>query len=170
MSRWGWAEAHRLASREAGPDWLRPLSAAVPWLVLFVAFATVYSLGGVFTSAKGTLFSLPEGGSGDVAETSAVALAMPSEQGTIVFFDDTRYLLDDDSQAEKLGRALGDRAERLERPTLLVVADASVRGGDLVKLAGIARRNRVRRIMFAENRRAAGAAGEKGISPETAGR
>ena len=154
MSRLGWSDGFRAAAApgEMWPIWLRPLSVAVPWATVGLLFAMIVMIGGVLTSAEGVLFDLPEKGVGDVAETSAAALVLPTAQGTVVFFDDTRYVLGDEGQMAKFGIQLKDRVSLSDAPTLLVLADRRVKTGELMKVAAVARQSQVRRILFAEKR------------------
>lgn len=152
MNRWGWFDAHAAAEREFIPRWLRPLSAAVPWVTVLLLFMMMYVMGGAFTTSEGALFSLPEKGVGDVADASAVALVLPAKQGTLVFFDDTRYLLEDEAQLAMFGAQLKERVALAEAPTLLVLADRRVSIGDLMKLAAVAKENHVAKTLFAEKR------------------
>ncbi len=154
MSRWGWSDNMRAAAApgELWPKWLRPLSAAVPWVTVGLLFAMVHMLGGTLTTAEGALFDLPDSGVGDIAETAAAAIVLSTAQGTVVFFDDTRYVLGDEGQMAKFGDQLKERVSLAEAPTLLVLADRRVKGGELLKIASVARKNHVRRVMFAEKK------------------
>lgn len=149
MSSWGWK--NRRHGREYVPHWLRPLSVAVPWLTVGLLFMMLYLMGGTFTSAEGTLVALPRSSVGDISSYSAVALVLPTAHGTLVFFDDTRYVLEDDVQMDMFATQLKDRmaASPEENTTLLVLADMRVRHGDLLRFAAIARQSDVRQVLFA---------------------
>ena len=79
-----------------------------------------------------------------------VALVMSKQRETLVFFDDGRYTLGDEVSAAAFGEHLGDRASKVERKTLLVLADRRVASGELMKLSGIVRRSGINRVLFAE--------------------
>ena len=149
MSKWGWSVEVRAAPHELWPKWLKPLSILAPWLSTGLLLAMIVMIGGVLTTAEGTLFELPEKGAGDVADTSAAALVMSTEQGTVVFFDDTRYVLSDEGQMAKFGDQLHERMNLSDTSTLLLLADRRVKGGELLELAELAKRSGARRILFA---------------------
>lgn len=136
---------------------LKPFCAAVPWITLGVLVLQMHLVSGVFTLSGGVLFDLPEGGMAEDAATGLVALAMPSKSETLVFFDDARYMLGDDSSAEAFCEQLAERSGRTNEKTLLVLADRRVAGGDLMRLARLARKSGVGKILFAEKRDSAGA-------------
>lgn len=150
MIPWGW-----LTDRDRSPGahalgWLRPLSAAVPWVTVLLLLQMLVLVGGTFTSAKGVLFDLPEGELAEGAGTKLVALVMPMPHETLVFFDDARYTLGDEVSSEAFVAQLAERAAKLGEKTVLVLADRRVAGGELMKLAGIIRRGGIERVLFAE--------------------
>ena len=122
-----------------------------PWISLGILAMTIWVMGGTLTGREGVAFNLPEGAVGDVADTTMSVLVVPAQQGTLVFFDDTRYVFDDGRQMEEFTAQLSRRASAAERPALLVLADRRVKGGELMKLAEIAKKQGVGKILFAEN-------------------
>ena len=71
---------------------------------------------------------------------------------TLVFFDDSRYVLDDVSSSRALAEHLAERVARSESKTLLVLADRRVHGGDLMDLAAVAKRGGATKVLFAQKR------------------
>lgn len=136
---------------------LKPFCAAVPWITLGVLLLQMHLVSGAYTLSGGVLFDLPEGGVAEDASTSLVALAMPSKSETLVFFDDARYMLGDDVSAESFCEQLAERSGRTDEKTLLVLADRRVAGGDLMRIAALARKAGVSKILFAEKSRQGGA-------------
>ena len=112
----------------------------------------MHYVGGTFTSAKGVLFDLPEAGLAEGEATELVALVMPMPHETLVFFDDSRYVLGDASSAAALREHLAERLGRTANRTMLVLADRRVSGGELMKFATIARRGGVSKVLFAERK------------------
>ena len=98
------------------------------------------------------LFDLPEAGLADGETTGLVALVMPMSHETLVFFDDSRYLLGDEASMRAFGENLSLRTDKSPTKTLLVLADRRVAGGELMRLASVARSNSVERILFAEKK------------------
>jgi len=155
VTRWGWSDS-RAAKYSSGIGWLRPLSAAVPWMTIGVLLMMIYMVSGTFTTAGGVLFDLPAPGLQEGAETQLVALVMPTPKAysreTLVFFDDARYVLGDEASESAFANQLAERAGKTGDTTLLVLADRRVPGGELMRLAAIARRNGVERLLMAERR------------------
>lgn len=151
MNAWGWSRGRTQGIWRYGPVWMRPFLAAVPWITVGFCFLLLFLLGGTFTVAKGVLFDLPD--SAALAEgeaTRMVALVLPQPHETLVFFDDARYRLGDVDSMRRLAEHFQERSAKLDRKTLLVLADRRVAGGELMKLASIARLNGISRILFAE--------------------
>lgn len=156
MSPWKWTPERTQGIWKYGPAWIKPALVAVPWITVGLLLLMLHMIGGSLTSAEGVLFDLPESGATDLANTSLVALVMPMPRETLVFFDDARYSVGDDLSFSAFGDHLADRADKSERKTLLVLADRRVAGGDLMKIASIARRSGVERVLFAEKKSGGG--------------
>ena len=146
---WGWTPERTLGIWRHGAAWLRPVAAAAPYVTVVLLLLMLHIAGGALAAAKGVLFDLPDAGLVDGAATKLVALMLPRDHETLVFFDDSRYVLADETSLRALGENLSARTERDESKTLLVLADRRVSGGDLMKFAAVARRNGVARILFA---------------------
>ncbi len=152
MSPWCWTPERTLGIWRYGARWLRPFSAAVPWLTVLVLLMMLRFVSNTMTAAKGTLFELPDTGLAEGEATGLVALAIPHAHETLVFFDDSRYVLDDASSVRALGEHLAERVSRSESKTLLVLADRRVHGGDLMDIAAVAKRGGAAKVLFAQKR------------------
>ena len=150
MSSWGWSPERAQGIWRHGAVWMRPVVAAAPWLTVILLLLMLSVVGGTFTSSKGVLFDLPEGALDEGEATGLVALIMPTDHETLVFFDDARYLLGDATSTKALGDHLAESVRRSGDKTLLVLADRRVAGGELMKFSGIARRGGVEKVLFAE--------------------
>lgn len=150
MSPWGWKPERTLGIWRHGALWTRPLVAAAPYLTILTLLVLFHFVGGRLTSEKGVLFDLPEGAMSDGEATEMVALVFPMPHETLVFFDDSRYVLGDDASARSLGENLSERVRRSVSKTLMVLADRRVTGGELMKLAELARASGAARVLFAE--------------------
>ncbi|MBO7683978.1 MAG: hypothetical protein J6T51_04555 [Kiritimatiellae bacterium] len=149
---WGWTPERTLGIWRHGAAWTRPASAAVPFLTVLLLLLMLHFVGGTLTSARGVLFDLPESGLGEGEATGLVALVMPMPHETLVFFDDSRYLLGDEASLRSLGENIALRADKSSSRTLLVLADRRVAGGELFRLAAVARRSGISRMLFAEKK------------------
>lgn len=156
MSPWGWTPARSPGIWRHGAAWLRPAVAAVPYLTVGLLLILLRFVSGTLTAAEGTLFELPDATPTDVVGEAPVALMMPIPRDTLVFFDDTRYLMGDEASLRALGEQLASRFARRAGGALLVLADRRVAGGELMRLAALAKANGVARILFAEKRAEAG--------------
>lgn len=128
---------------------MKALSAIAPWIAVALLLAMLAMIGDAFTVSEGTAFELPAHHLDDTSEIGAAAVAMPSGRGMLVFFDDTRYVLDDPSQAEKLRAQIRERMDGAAAKTLLVLADGRSSAADLMKLAKTAREGGAAKILFA---------------------
>ena len=72
---------------------------------------------------------------------------MPMPHETLVFFDDGRYTMGDETSAAAFCSHLEDRLSRLDRKTLLVLADRRVATGEIMKIAALARRSGVESVL-----------------------
>ena len=151
-SEWGWRRTETPALWRSGPQWLKPLTVAIPWITVGMALLMIHLLSGTLTAAEGVLFDLPDSGLSDGDTTSLVALVTPMKSETLVFFDDTRYSLNDGVSAAAFGEQLSDRTAKADRKTLLVLADRRTTAADVMKIAALARMNGVLRILFANRR------------------
>lgn len=152
MTDWGWRPERTMGIWRHGAGWTRPIVAAAPYLTVLLLLLQFFLISGVLTVEKGVLFDLPEQGMDEGAATDLVALVVPMRHETMVFFDDSRYLLGDAASVRTLGEHVAARASRSELKSLLILADRRVSGGDLMTLAAVLRRNGIKRLLFAEKR------------------
>lgn len=156
MSPWGWTPERSLGIWRHGAVWLRPFAAAVPYLTVGLLVVLLRLVSGTLAASEGVLFDLPDAAPTDAVGESPVALVMPTPRETLVFFDDARYLTGEEASMRALGEQLAERFARREEKTLLVLADRRVAGGELMRLAALAKANGVGRVLFAEKRAGAG--------------
>ena len=155
---WGWRPAQAEGIWRHGARWTKPLFAAVPWITLVLLLVMFGILGDRLTAAPGVVFDLPAPVGRQSAVTGTTMLVLPSanlgeDGGTLVFFDDARYVLGDPQSVALLREQLLARVqEDAARASLLVLADRRVMSGDLLQLVGIARASGVQRVQIAERR------------------
>jgi len=130
------------------------LSAVAPWATLALLLAMFAFVHGRLTLGSGVDVALPDAEASDaVAPAALVALALPAgDGGLLVFFDDARYSLDDDSGVQAFASRLSERAAADESGRLALLADKRVSAGDLMKLMGVARRCGIRNVQILEKR------------------
>ncbi|MBO7207810.1 MAG: hypothetical protein J6W10_09405 [Kiritimatiellae bacterium] len=165
MRQWGWSRTRQeYLGRKSLPIWLRSLSAAVPWITMLILFMTVSKIDGTFFLDEGTLIDLPDG-AGDISRCHAVAYVSHTDEGGLIFFDDTRYVLNNPSQMDKFSRVLFERLSyvpssnyaedndsELSVPTLLLLIDRRITLDDQMHIVRIAKKSGVGRIMIAERK------------------
>lgn len=156
MTSWGWRES-RMAHGADRLAWLRPFSSTVPWITIGVLLLMFHFIGGTFTSAEGVLFDLPSPGLAEGENTRLIALVMPmsrehSLRETLVFFDDARYVLGDQASEAAFVSQLSERSSKTGDRTLLLLADRRVAGGELMRLAALAKGTGIDRLLFAERK------------------
>lgn len=100
----------------------------------------------------GIVFELPDSGVDEGELTGLVALVVPLANDTMVFFDDSRYMVSESGWKEAFLEHLSDQSARREQHTLMVLADRRVSAEVLMNLASLAKRSGVSKVMFAEKR------------------
>ena len=152
MNGWEWMPERTQGIWRHGAPCLKPLAAAAPFLSVLLLVLQFHLSGGTFTTAKGVLFDLPAPGIAEGESTDLTALMMAMPLKTLVFFDDSRYILGDDASVKAFGEHHAERIGKTENKTLLVLADRRVEGGELMKFAAVVRRHGVSRVLFAEKK------------------
>jgi len=156
MSPWGWRPQRTDGIWRFGAPAMRPFIAAAPWVTVLLLLLLFHLVGGTLTTARGALFDLPDTAVAEGETTGLVALVMPIEHETLVFFDDARYLLSDEQSSDTLAAHLAERMAKTARKTLLVLADRRVAGGQLMRVADFAKRAGATKILFAEKKAGVG--------------
>jgi len=154
-SAWGWMPELPEGMWCHVPAWLRPFFAAVPWITAGTLLLMMHMVGGTLTKAEGVLFDLPSTDLSDGEATPLVALVLPLQSETCVFFDDARYSLDDAASASAFGEHLAERASKVDSRAMLVLADRRVTCEEISKVASAARASGLERILFANKSEAA---------------
>lgn len=153
MSSWRWRPERTEGIWRHGAPCLRPLVASAPWITVGLLLVLFWMIGGTLTTARGILFDLPERqGFADGEVTGPVALIVPTRHETLVFFDDSRYVLEDASSLSAFAAQLSEVASATDRKVLLALADRRVPCGELMRFAEIARQSGMTKVLFAEQK------------------
>ena len=150
MIGWGWRPEGSDGIWRHGAAWMRPLVVSAPYLTVMLLVLMLHVAGNALTVSKGVLFELPDGDGMSGESTEMVAIAMPLQHDTVVFFDDARYILGDTASERSLVGHLSDRVGKSRTKTLLLMADGRVPGARLMRFADLARKGGVGRLLFAE--------------------
>ncbi len=157
-SRWGWRPVQSEGIWRHGCAWTRPLFAAVPWITVTLLLAMFAYIGDRFPQVPGVVCDLPDPIAGQAEATGLAALVLPGSTAggeaaeTLVFFDDARYSLADDTSLAAFRERLGERAATEETGTFLLLADRRVPSGDIQRIVGLARETGLRKVQIAERR------------------
>lgn len=153
MKGWGWSPGRARSAVSIGSSWMRAFAVLVPFMTVALLLMMLHFVGGALATAKGVLFELPEAGAGDAVATESVAMLVPMRHETLVFFDDSRYVVGSEASMRTFGERLSERFSRSDNKTLLVLADRRISCGDLMAFAAQVRRNGVEKVLFAEKSR-----------------
>ena len=155
---WGWSPVPSEGIWKHGCRWAKPLTASAPWITLALLLAMFGLLEGRLTTAPGLVFDLPQpvSGESDIPGLAVVLVPVMREDSalreTLLFFDDACYSLSDENSLESFHARLRERAATDPAGALLVLADARVPAGHLMRLTGLARDAGVVRVQIAEKR------------------
>lgn len=146
---------HRSVYRFGG-QMTRTLLAAVPWINFLIILLLLMVVHGHLMIVPGMVFELPEaplrGGSrvGLTALMIAVTRGSGDGEETLVFFDDDRYVIQDEAQVAVLKERLKSHMIRSTSRELLLMADKRIAHGDVLKFIHTARESGVLRVNVAE--------------------
>ncbi len=155
QGNWGWRPRQADGIWRHGCAWTKPLFAAVPWITLTLLLALFAFIGDRLPQVPGIVCDLPQPVAGQAQATGLAALVLPganADEETLVFFDDARYSLSDESSVLTLKERLGARSLAEPSNTFLLLADRRVPAGDIIRLVGIARESGLSRVQIAERR------------------
>ena len=142
---WGWRPVRPEGIWKHGCRWARPLTVAAPWITLALLLVEFAFIEGRQVARPGLVFNLPATTSGDSTTPGLAAIVVPEARGegvgreTLVFFDDARYSLADSESVKAFCERLAARVQSDASGTLLLLTDARVSTGDMMRIAGIAR-------------------------------
>ena len=155
---WGWRAERTEGIWKHGCRWARPFTAAAPWVTLALLLAMFALMQGRLTAAPGVVFDLPDPVDGASRTPGLAVVVVPvvredsAHRETFAFFDDARYALSDAASVDALRERLGERAAADATGSLLLLADARVPAGQLMRLMSIAREAGVVHVQVAEKR------------------
>ena len=138
--------------------WFRYLVQTAPWLTVLLIAVFFLLLQGTLAPVPSLLFDLPEAGAADSAQPGLVALLSPGDiegaetDGTLVYFDDARYVLSDPVSLDEFSSRLGSRAVESKCGVLTLLSDKRVPAGDVMKVMALAKSRRLLHVQLAEKR------------------
>jgi len=146
---------HRSIYRFGGA-WPQALLTAVPWLDAIVVVVLLLAVNQRMVISPGVVFELPRAPLREGTHVGLTALMIsvvrdaPGADETLVFFDDDRYLTQDEEQMAMLSERVKSRVALGVRRELLLLADKRVPHGDVVRFVNAVREAGVQRVNVAE--------------------
>jgi len=139
-----------------GGVWAQAMLIAVPWLNAIILVIALFAVNQRIAITPGIVFELPtaplhEGSHGGLTVLMfAVSRETQAGEETLVFFDDERYLIQDDDQSARLANRLSGSLSIGHQPDVLLLADKRVPHSDVMHFVNIARKAGAKRINVAE--------------------
>ena len=130
--------------------WTRYLIVLAPWLTVFLSLAMFLLLEKSICVPEGMNVNLPSTTIGDSTQADVTVLVVAASGGTLIFFDDARYLVADDAAMETLREHLSNALSHTQTKTILVLAGKNISAGELMKFANVASRSGASKVLFAE--------------------
>ena len=137
-------------------DSLKSFSDAAPWITLVLLLCMIALISNRMTVAPGVVCDLPASSirEGETPDLTVMIVPAVSEKenvrGTLVFFDDARYSVEDPVLFASFRKRLAERVAADETGNLLVLGDRRISAGALMKLVDAAREAGVNHLQIAE--------------------
>ena len=139
-----------------GGPWARVLLASIPWVNVLVILGLLLVVHREIVITPGTLFDLPGAPLREGVHTGFTVLMVSvlrdvaEGNETLIFFDDNRYVAQDQNQMAVLSERLRSRINAKSGDELLLLADKRVSHGDVLQFVNVARLAGVPRICVAQ--------------------
>jgi len=146
---------HRGAYRFGGP-WAQAVMFSIPWLNTLILVMLLFLYHKRISVSPGIVFDLPseplhEGShAGLTALMFAVSHESISRDEALVFFDDARYMVQDDEQMSALAEQIRLRIRSADTRDFLLLADKRVSHGDIMHFVSVLRKAGVSKVNVAE--------------------
>jgi len=139
-----------------GGVWAQAMLIAVPWLNAIILVVALLAANNRIAITAGVVFELPtaplQEGSQDGLTVLMFSVSHETQAGeeTLVFFDDERYLIQDEEQSARLVNRISGSLSIERQQDVLLLADKRVPHGDVMQFVNIARKAGAKRINVAE--------------------
>lgn len=139
-----------LSSADQPTRWSRYLIVLAPWLIVLFALAMFLLLQKTICLPEGMKVDLPSTTIGDSTQADVTVLVVAASGGTLVFYDDARYLIEDAVAMETLRENLSRALSHTQNKTILALAGKEIKTGELMTFANVASRSGATKVLFAE--------------------
>lgn len=147
--------SHRDIYRFGGP-WAQAAMYSVPWINVLILIVLLFLYHERIAISPGIVFDLPPAPLREGSHTGLTALmfavtheAMARDEA-LVFFDDARYMVEDNEQMSALADQVRLRIKNSTSRDFLLLADKRVTHGDIMRFVNILRNAGVSRVNVAE--------------------
>lgn len=153
-----WLQGIRLRRgvyRFGGP-WAQAVIYSVPWINTLILIILLFLYHGRIAISPGIAFNLPSAPLMEGSHTGLTALMFAvthesmAREEALVFFDDARYMVQDDEQMSTLAEQVRLRMKNSDSKDFLLLADKRVTHGDIMRFVTILRNAGVAKINVAE--------------------
>ena len=153
-----WLQAirsHRGVYRFGGP-WAQAVMYSVPWINAIILFILLFLYHERITISPGIIFDLPPAPLREGSHTGLTALMFAvnqesmSREEAMVFFDDSRFMVEDNEQMSVLAEQIRVRLQNSSSKDFLLLADKRVKHGDILRFVNILRNAGVSKVNVAE--------------------
>jgi len=139
-----------------GGMWGQAMHLAVPWINAIIIMVALLAVNNRIAITAGVVFELPSAplheGSHDGLTVLMFSVSRDIQAGeeTLVFFDDERFLIQDEEQSARLANRISGSISIERHQDVLLLADKRVPHGDVMQFMNIARKAGAKRINVAE--------------------
>jgi biopolymer transport protein ExbD len=153
-----WLQSIRLKRgvyRFGGP-WAQSVIYSVPWINTLILIVLLFVYHQRIAISPGIVFNLPSAPLREGSHTGLTALMFAvthesmAREEALVFFDDMRYMVQDDEQMSTLAEQIRLRMKNVDSKDFLLLADKRVSHGDIMRFVTILRNAGVSKINVAE--------------------
>lgn len=147
--------SHRGIYRFGGP-WAQAVLFSVPWINSLILIVLLFLYHDRIAISPGIVFDLPSAPLQEGAHTGLTALMFAvthesiAREEALVFFDDARYMVQDDDQMSTLSEQIRLRLKSSSSRDFLLLADKRVSHGDIMRFVTILRKAGVSKVNVAE--------------------
>ena len=139
-----------------GGPWAQAVLYSVPWINTLILIVLLFLYHQRIAISPGIVFDLPSAPLREGSHTGLTALMFAvthesmARDEALVFFDDARYMVQDDEQMSTLAEQIRLRMKNADSKDFLLLADKRVSHGDIMRFVTILRNTGVSKVNVAE--------------------
>jgi len=139
-----------------GGPWAQAVIYSVPWINTLILMVLLFLYHQRIAISPGIVFDLPSAPLREGSHTGLTALMFAvthesmAREEALVFFDDARYMVQDDEQMSNLAEQIRLRMKNADSKDFLLLADKRVSHGDIMRFVTILRNTGVSKVNVAQ--------------------